>query len=132
MFEEISFPEVNDTQAIQLGNVDGDGLLDLLVLNNGKDEIRLPSPYPSGGARLHGGILGFRCPDYMGHPKTELGRELSKCVECTPDHMPQQGTGEQLKVAVADHQCCCYFYGHNCAFTCRHYSSRFFFFWIFL
>ena len=80
VFEEISFLKVDDTQAIQLGNVDGDGLLDSLALNNGKDEIRLSSPCPSGGACLHEGSLCFYCPNCMGRLKTELGWELSKCT----------------------------------------------------
>ena len=70
-------------------------MLDIVVGNSDEpNQLLFWSACPDGGAQIQSHSWCFHCPDYMGHPLF-LNNERPVCLECMPDHMPEEGTGEK-------------------------------------
>ncbi len=86
-----------EISAMAVGDLNGDGYLDLVLANNGEGVIYIPyEACPDGGARLHGKSWCFSCPSFMGRVVLpETGKEEPICRECPPHYSQQDGVGAQ-------------------------------------
>merc|ERR1740124_1432558 len=79
---------------IVLGDVNGDGVIDIVIANkDSTSQVMFQSSCPHGGAQRHAYSWCFKCPNYMGRP-TFIDHEQSSCVECLRDTMQESGVGE--------------------------------------
>jgi hypothetical protein len=75
------------TRSIALGDVNGDGLIDVVIGNYSKENQVLYSlPCTNGGARLHSKSWCFKCPSVM-----QQGLNSPFCRECIPDFTSDTG-----------------------------------------
>jgi hypothetical protein len=78
-----------NTVSIALGDVNGDGLIDVVIGNNFEEnQVLYYSVCRSGGARLHANSWCFNCPSFMGQALNS-----PFCQECIPDFV--SGSGER-------------------------------------
>ncbi len=80
--------ELISTYSIALGDINRDGLVDIINGNSrkrGGSNTIIPSSYCSnGGAKIHAKSWCFSCPTFMGKV---TGSFMTSCKECTPDRM---------------------------------------------
>merc|ERR1740124_983596 len=91
---EAEFSNQEFKSLIVLGDVNGDGVIDIVIANKDTtSQVMFQSSCPHGGAQRHAYSWCFKCPNYMGRP-TFIDHEQSSCVECLRDTMQESGVGE--------------------------------------
>ena len=86
---------VTDVTNIAAADINGDGMLDIVIGNDGlNNQVTLYDSCLDGGAKLHSRSWCFECPSFMGRDKARSGLKNYMCRECMPDYVQQVGGSE--------------------------------------
>ncbi len=102
-FEAADLPgRVLKTSSIAAGDVNGDGMVDIIIGNYGQNnQVGLYDSCPNGGAQLHPRSWCFNCPLFMGRDISVSGLRSYMCRECMPDYVQQDGYSDQCESSLS-------------------------------